>query len=136
MSTVAELREGLAVRLRTINGLASTATAPANAQPPFAYVLPGTPFIEWDESFNRGLDKYNFTVRIIVGAVDQQGSQLLLDAYLNPDGTSSVKAALNADRTLGGKAFDLRASTVSAYGVFMENEAHYLGCEIAVVVYA
>lgn len=136
MSTIAELREGLAVRLRTISGLASTATAPANAQPPYAYVLPSAPFITFDTSFNRGADEYQFTVRVIVGAVDQQGSQLLLDAYLAPSGSTSVKAAIEADETLGGKAFDLRVQSVSNYGAFIVNESTYLGAEFSVQVYA
>lgn len=136
MSTIAELREGLAVRLRTISGLSSTATAPANAQPPYAYVLPAPSFITFDTAFMRGCDEYLFTVRVIVAAVDQQGSQILLDAYLAPSGSTSVKTAIEADSTLGGKAFDSRVESVSNYGTFIVNEAAYLGAELSVRVFA
>lgn len=136
MSTITELRDGLATRCATISGLASTGTAPANLVPPYALVLPGSPFIEFDENFGGDFDQYHFTVRVVVGKVDEQGAQLNLDAYLAASGSSSVRAAIKADRTLGGKATDLRVQSVSNYGVFVINEASYLGAEFSVQVFA
>jgi len=137
VSTITELRDGLATRCATITGLASTGTAPANLVPPYALVLPGSPLVQFDESLSDdGIDQYLFTVRVIVGKVDEQGAQLTLDAYLSKTGTSSVRTALRGDRTLGGKASDLRVQSVSKYGVFVINEASYLGAEFSVQVFA
>ena len=137
MSTIAELREGIAVNLRTISGLAATALAAADPHAPYAYVLPSPTFIDFDSAFMRGADEYHFTVRVIAAlAADQQGAQVLLDGYLNPSGATSVKAAIEADSTLGGKAFDLRVQSASNYGTFIVNDVAFLGAEFSVQVFA
>jgi hypothetical protein len=137
VTTLSELRSGLATRLQTVTGLASTAEVVGNALPPYAMVLPGSPAIEFDESFaDDGIDQYRFTVRVIVGRVDEQGGQKLLDAYLSKTGTSSIRTALRGDRTLGGKASDLRVQQVSNYGAFVINDVSYLGAEFSVQVFA
>jgi len=108
VSTIAELRGGLKANLATIAGLRTTATVPDQPQPPMAVVLP--PSIQYDRVMARGMDEYSFRVLVIVGRVDERSAQGNLDAYCAPTGSGSIKTALESDRTLGGKAFDLHVT--------------------------
>jgi len=137
MTSVPELQAGIAANLSTISRLSASATVPATPSPPCAIILPATPFIEYEQSFDPDPEAwFNFTIRVLVGAVDQKGAQLLLNSYLASSGSASIRAALLADRTLGGKANDLRVPTVSNYGGFVYSETTFLGAEFSVQVYA
>lgn len=135
MTTVSSLRTGLATNLARISGLRTAATVPDNPNPPIAVVVPTG--IEYDLSFNRGADRYSFTVIAIVGRVDERTAQNTLDAYCNPSGASSIKAALEADRTLGGAAFDLRVTEMRNYQqLVLGDGVTYLAAEFVVTVIA
>lgn len=134
MPTVQELREGLATRLRTISGLRAAATQPDNPMPPQAIV--NLDSITYDTAFARGLDEYQFTILVIAGRVAERTAQNRLEAYLNPSGTSSIKTAIQGDRTLGGKAQTLRVTEVTSFGSINVGDVTYLAANITVVVYA
>lgn len=134
MPTVQELREGLAARLRTISGLRAAATQPDNPMPPQAIV--NLDSITYDTAFARGLDEYQFTILVIAGRVAERTAQNRLEAYLNPSGTSSIKTAIQGDRTLGGKAQTLRVTEVTSFGSINVGDVTYLAANITVVVYA
>lgn len=134
MPTVQELREGLATRLRTISGLRAASTQPDNPNPPMAIV--NLDSITFDEAYNRGLDAYQFTILVLAGRVAERTSQNRLEAYLNPSGTSSIKQAIQGDRTLGGKAQTLRVTEVTSYGSISVGDVTYLAANLTVVVYA
>lgn len=134
MPTVQELREGLATRLRTISGLRAASTQPDNPMPPQAIV--NLDSITYDTAFARGLDEYQFTILVIAGRVAERTAQNRLEAYLNPSGTSSIKTAIQGDRTLGGKAQTLRVTEVTSFGSINVGDVTYLAANITVVVYA
>lgn len=134
MPTVSELRSGLATRLATISGLRTSATIPDQLNPPVAVVSLDT--ITFDEAFQRGLDQYAFTVTVVVGRVAERSSQLRLDAYCDPAGSSSVKTAIEADRTLGGKASTLRVTDMNGIGTVTIGDATMLTANFSVLVYA
>jgi len=134
MPTVQELREGLAVRLRTISGLRAASTQPDSPNPPQAIV--NLDSITYDQAYNRGLDEYQFTILVLAGRVAERTSQNRLEAYLNPTGSSSIKVAIQGDRTLGGKAQTLRVTEVTSYGSINVGDVTYLAANITVVVYA
>ena len=58
----------------------------------------------------RGTDKLTFVVQAIVGTVDDVGAQRLLSTFVQASGSTSAKAAIESDRTLGGIADDLRVT--------------------------
>lgn len=74
----------------------------ASSQPvaPGIQILP--PGVEYDVSFNRGLDNWTFTVQGFVSLNEDISTQQLLDEFCASTGSGSVKGALEADRTLGG----------------------------------
>jgi hypothetical protein len=64
--------------------------------------------IDFDEAQNRGLDRGEVDVLVIVSRMNERGAQDKLDALLAGSGAGSVKAALEADRTLSGALATLR----------------------------
>jgi hypothetical protein len=134
MASIIDMREGLAVNLRTITGLRAVATVPDNPTPPIAIIYPQN--IEYDESFQRGLQTYTFRVVVIVGRADERSAQNRLDAFVASTGANSIKLAIEKDKTLGGKVFDTRVTAMTNYGSLDISEVTYLSAEFTVILYA
>lgn len=134
MPTLSEIRTGLATNLATIDGLRTSAFVPDEPKPPIAVIFPET--VSFDTSFGRGLDEYTFTIQLIVSKVSDRNAQSNLDGYCNPDGSQSVKAAIESDRTLGGLIQDLRVTEARDYRAATINENTYLTVTFVVTVYA
>lgn len=118
-ASTAEIREGLATNLATISsslptgGWQPSAYMLFNPTPPCAWVIPGE--TDFDQAMHRGLDMRVMVVQVIVGAVSDRGAQVLLDSMLDAAGVTSIKAAIESDRTLGGKVDTLRVVKQSGY---------------------
>lgn len=134
MTTVSEIRTGLATNLATISGLRTSATMPDALNPPIAIVVPET--ITFDSAMARGMDEYAFTIMVIVGRADARTSQGEADAYCNPTGSKSIKTAVQSDRTLGGAAQTVRVTSMRNYASITAGDVTYLAAEFAVIVYA
>lgn len=133
-ATMSQLRDGIKARLATISGLRALAYIPDNITPPQAIVMPSR--ITYDQAFGRGSDEYAFAVMLVVGRADARNAQTSLDAYLAPSGSGSIKAAIEADSTLGGVAADCRVTDMSNVGPLMLGDTTYLTAEFQVTVIA
>lgn len=134
MASISSIRSGLATRLATISGLRTSATMPDNPNPPIALIMPTS--VSYDDTFKRGMQTYVFNVLVIVGRVDERTAQNNLDAYVSSTGTSSIKLAIEGDKTLGGVVFDTRVSEMRNYGQLPVAEVVYLTAEFTVLCYA
>jgi hypothetical protein len=134
VASITDLRAGLATRLGTISGLRTTTETPDTISPPVAIINVAN--VNYDRAFQRGLDEYNFVITVIVGRVGERSAQRLLDSYVSPVAPSSVKLAIELDRTLGGKCDSLRVTDMRNYGSLVIGEITYLAAEFNVVVYA
>ena len=134
MATVSQIREGLATRLGNISGLRTAATVPDDPNPPQAIVMPQE--IQYDTAMARGLDTFTYTILVIVGRVDERSAQNLLDGYCPSTGSTSIKTALEDDKSLGGVAKDLRVTSMRNYSSVTVGPNTYLGAEFTCVVYA
>jgi hypothetical protein len=135
MPTVSELRTGLATNLATISGLRTSATVPDQINPPIAVVSPSS--ITYDLAFARsGGDEYEFVITVIVGRVDERSAQNKLDAYCSGSGASSIKTAVESNRSLGGKAFDCRVTQLRNYTNVTVGDATFLAAEFVCQVIA
>jgi hypothetical protein len=132
MATISAIREGIADNLASISGLRVSATMLDAPRPPVAMVYPDT--IDFDLNANRGADTFTFIVYVLVGRADDRTAQNRLDGYVV--GESSVKAAIEADRTLGGAANTCRVTTMRNYQQVSIGETVYLGVEFEVEVVA
>ena len=132
MSKLSDLRDGLADRMSTIRGLRTSATVPDAPRPPVAVVMPDR--VVYDLNARRGADTFLFTVILLVGRADDRAAQNNLDAYIVGD--SSIKAAIEADRTLGGVANTCRVTEMNNYASMIIGETVYLAAQFAVEVTA
>ena len=130
--SLSQLRTGLATNLATITGLRTSAFVPDNPTPPIAVVVPQR--IEFDAAMGRGMDEYTFDVLVIAQRASERNAQTVLDGYCSSTGSSSVKAAIESDKTLGGHAFDLRVTDMSNYTSLMIGETQYLAATFTVTV--
>jgi hypothetical protein len=127
------IRTALATNIGTITGLRTAAEIPDNPNPPIAVV--SLTSVDYDGAFDRGLTRYNFTVTVVVGRVAERAAQRRLDAYIST-GSSSVKYALESDKTLGGNAYDCRVVTMNSVGSLLLNDNTYLAADFTVAVIA
>ncbi len=132
--TLAAIRQGIAANLSTISGLRTSWFVPDNPSPPIAIVVPER--VDYDVSFARGSDTYALNVLIIGGRINERTAQSSLDAFLDSTGTSSVKTAIESDKTLGGAAHSCRVTDWSGYGPLAIGDAQYLTVTFRVTVNA
>lgn len=131
--TIQTIRQGIANNLATITGLRTSAFVPDNPTPPIAIVVPDR--VVYDTANRRGLDTYTFRVLVIAQRASERGAQATLDGFCNPTGSSSIKTAIESDRTLGGSANDCRVTDLTEYGEVPIGETQYLGATFSVTVY-
>lgn len=132
--SVGTIRTGLATRLGTISGLRSSSFVPDNPTPPIAVVVPER--VDFDTAMGRGLDTLTFNVVVIAQRASERGAQNLLDGYCSSTGSASIKAAIEADKTLGGSASDCRVTSMTTYGPLVIGEVTYLAATFQVSVLA
>ena len=99
-ATVSQVATGLQTRLATISGLRTFNYQPEQENPPFAY--PQINSIDYHRAFSGGDVVMNWTIYVIVGRWLDRTAHAALDDYLSYSGTKSVRAAIEADLTLGG----------------------------------
>lgn len=132
MAALSDIRAGIATNLATITGLRVSDELLDNPQPPVAMVALNN--IEYHQDMRLGA-KYNFTVQVIVGRASERHAQRALDLYVNPEGSSSVKVAVELDRTLGGVVDDLVVESMPNVGSIQLNDTTYLAADFLVAVY-
>jgi len=135
MASLSSIRDGLKTRLATISGLSIFSFVPDSIEPPTA-VVGVMSSLEYDSTMARGSDTYSIPIYLYVSRVDAQDAQETLDAYLNSSGSSSIKAQVESDGTLGGVADSVRVVEADNYGVYTVNDIDYLGVEFMVEVIA
>jgi hypothetical protein len=107
-----QVRDGLKTRLQTITGLRVYDLIPEPVTPPCAVV--GQLDLTFDIDNARGLDQANVDVYVIVQRFSERAGQDKLDAYLAGSGASSIKTAIEGDRTLGGVVNTLRVTSAES----------------------
>lgn len=121
----------IANSLSSIDGLAQSPYMLSSGMAPLAEVLPGK--IDFDETFQRGVDHYEATVRVTVGTAMDIGSQKALREFRSPNGPKSIKAAVEVDRTLGGLTSDLNVNSVTPMRTFRRPDGTVvLGCDFEI----
>lgn len=134
MAELSAIRTALAEKIGSIIGLRTAATVPDQVNPPIAVIIPER--VTYDEAYARGLVVYTFIVQVVVGKVSERTAQNRLDGFVNPTGATSIKAAIEADKSLGGVVFDSRVTEMTTYTVVQIGDIAYLSCEFRVTVLA
>lgn len=134
MALISELRTGIGNNLASISGLRVSDLQPDQPNPPVAIITIDN--VSYDKSFHRGLQEYTFSVLVLVGRTSERTAQTLLDGYSSTTSSSSIKVAIESDKTLGGKANDVRVEGMRAYSTINIGDVKYLAAEFVVLCYA
>lgn len=132
-ATPSQVLNGLKTRLATISTLRASSFQPDNFQPPLAF--PQINSIAYHGTMGGGDVVFDCTVMVVIGRFSDRLSQSLMDDYLAFSGASSVRAAIEADRTLGGVASTLIVARSASIRGMTVGEAEYISSEIAVTVH-
>lgn len=113
--TVAQIRAGLAANLGAIGERQISAYRLANPTVPSIQVTGPIDEIEYHQAMQNGHDLFPFAVMAFVGIASDIGAQKRLDEFISATGAASVKAAIEADKTLGGLACRAIVESCSGY---------------------
>src|SRR5690242_12722615 len=84
--------------------------------PPACIVVPAPgEFLIYDDTMGNGTSGYNLIVKILMGSQDDRTGQAALLGYLDRTGSTSIRAAIYGDQTLGGTCAFCRVASASAY---------------------
>lgn len=127
------IRNGIKEAIRSIDGI-RVEDLRDDPKPPCAIVYPKPPF-PFDETFD-GTSRPTFCVLILVGYVNTTGAQEKLGAFLSAAGDTSIKAAIEADQTLGGVVSECLVTDIESYGVISltDGGTRYLSAELNVEI--
>ena len=134
MANISALRSGIAANLSTISGLRVSDTVPDQINPPQAIVSLSS--VSFDKAMHKGLTLYTFTLTVLVARQSERSGQAKLDTYVQSSGASSIKLAIESDRTLGGAAYDCTCPQVTSYGVTTIGDVNYISGEFQILAYA
>lgn len=135
MASIKSIRDGLKTRLATVTGIYAHDTIPDDLYPPAAIVgFPTT--VAYDFTMRTAVSRYTFPVRVIAGRVAEGEGQDKIDDLCSPDGSLSIRAAVDADPTLGGVAHSSRVVAARDFGVYEVAGVSYIGGEFEIEVIA
>lgn len=118
--------EAIETRLQTISGLRTAAFVADQVNPPTAIV--GVPNVdEYHATFMRGRMSLNFQVWILVSAALDRVGQMSLADFANPTGNTSIIAAIEGDKTLGGVVNDCVVISFRSLGTEEVGQIGYYG---------
>ena len=132
------VRAGLQTRLQTISGRRVLDIVPDSVNIPTqgAVAVVGMLDLNFDFSMNRGYDQATCSILVIVGRMNESTAQDRLDGYLSSSGATSVKAAIEGDKTLGGVAQTLILDGGMSIGSLTVAEADFLQVSCSLLVHA
>jgi hypothetical protein len=131
--SISQIRTALATNLATISGLRTAAEIPDLPNPPIAIVALNN--VSYDRAYANGMTMYTFVITVIVGRAAEREAQRKLDGYIST-GASSVKSAVESDKTLGGYAYDCRVVSMDSVGSLTISDTTYLAADFTVTVIA
>lgn len=131
---ITEIMGGLQVRLATIRELNTYNHAPSNPTAPAAFPL--IPAFNYRETMGRGVYVLTFRVAVLTAnQLDEVGQAALAD-FASQTGDRSIRAALEADKKLGGLVDDLVVDSFDPTGLEEAGMGGYIGGVFSVRVIA
>jgi hypothetical protein len=115
-ATLAEIRAGLETALAAIPDVNTSAYMNDSPNDLTLQVM-GPENVDYLLAM-RGLNRFTMIVQAFSGSPDQQAAQENLDAWIAPTGANSVKAAIEADISLGGVVEAATVTRSSGYRVY------------------
>lgn len=132
-ATVSQVASGLQARLATISGLRAYSYQPEQLNPPFAF--PVLQQIEYHRAMGGGDVLMTWGITAVTGRWVDRTAHTLLDGYLSYSGASSIRAAIEADPTLGGVCDTLIVSSAANITSLTVADADFLQVQFTVTVH-
>jgi hypothetical protein len=109
------VRTNLKTALSTITGMRVFDYVPDSTNIPTnnAFAIVGQLSMNYDYTLNRGFDSASCQIIVVVGRMSEKDGQARLDGLLASSGSTSIKAAVEADKTLSGAVQTLRVVSAS-----------------------
>jgi len=137
MADLDQIRIAVADAVATIVGVQSNAYMISAPTPPCFFVQPGE--VDYNTTMQGGTYRWELVLTGLasLGSTDV-GAQKILDRWLARTGPSSVRAAIESDRTLGGVVQEVEVPSASGYRIYQRDGSGgvALGAEWTVIVYA
>ena len=127
------VRDNLKTALQTITGLRVFDYVPDSTNIPTnnAFAIVGQLNMNYDYTLNRGFDSASCQIIVVVGRMSERNGQERLDGLLASSGSTSIKAAVEVDKTLGGAVQTLRVVSASP-GTITSANIDYLSYQYSV----
>ena len=127
------VRTNLKTALSTITGMRVFDYVPDSTNIPTnnAFAIVGQLSMNYDYTLNRGFDSASCQIIVVVGRMSEKDGQSRLDGLLASSGSTSIKAAVEVDKTLGGAVQTLRVVSASP-GTITSANIDYLSDQYAV----
>ena len=127
------VRDNLKTALQTISGMRVFDYVPDSTNIPTnnAFAIVGQLSRNYDYTLNRGFDSASCQIIVVVGRMSERNGQERLDGLLASSGSTSIKAAVEVDKTLGGAVQTLRVVSASP-GTITSANIDYLSYQYSV----
>lgn len=127
------VRTNLKTALTAISGLRVFDYVPDSTNIPTnnAFAIVGQLSMNYDYTLNRGFDSASCQIIVVVGRMSEKDGQARLDGLLASSGSTSIKAAVEADKTLSGAVQTLRVVSASP-GTITSANIDYLSYQYSV----
>lgn len=129
-----DLFAGLTTALAQVRGLRVADHLPEQVNPPVAIVQ--LQQVTYHRAMQGGSSEWEFLVAVVAGRMGDRAAQRQLDAWISYDGPYSIRAAIEADPTLGGACHTLIVNDMVSVRPITTGDASYLSCEFTVVLHA
>jgi hypothetical protein len=131
--TPSTVRTNLKTALSTISGMRVFDYVPDSTNIPTnnAFAIVGQLNMNYDFTLNRGFDSATCQIIVVVGRMSEKDGQSRLDGLLASSGSTSIKTAIEADKTLSGAVQTLRVVSASP-GTITSANIDYLSYQYSV----
>lgn len=128
-------REAVAAAVDTIEGLSGHARVPGIIHTPCAIVEPNE--VDWRTAQQRGHDKWEFLIRVLLGTASNEASQLARDEFFDRGAAKDIKDVIESHVPLrdGTAAQDVFVARAHKFDAWVYAGVTYLGVEFVVEVY-
>lgn len=128
------IHDAIARALATIPGLRVADHLPEQVSPPMAVIQIQS--VTYHRAMQGGSSEWAYVISLIAGRMGDRAAQRTLDGWMSWDGAQSVRAAIEADRTLDGTCDSLLVQDMITVRPLSIGDASYLTCEFNLTIHA
>jgi len=132
-ATVTQVATGLATNLATISGLRTSVYQPEQLNPPMAF--PTLNSVTYHNAMGGGDVTMLWTINVIVGRYVDRTAFATLDGFLSYSGATSIRTAIESDKTLGGVCQTLVLPSGANIMSLSSGDAEFLQIQFQVTVH-